>query len=110
MIYVSRRKKKKSYLAEVQRLNKSSLAQQRKKKQQQIFKVPNATKAEFIPKGIPDGSQTIVCWSHDSRWVRTHNSLEVRQGVKLVFQSLFTALHKTFNTSCGKGRWELRYR
>jgi len=62
MIYVSRRKKI-SYLAEVQRLNKSSLAQQRKKKKQQhIFRVPNATKAAFIPKGILDESQTIVLW------------------------------------------------
>lgn len=35
MIYVSRRKKKIRYLAEVQRLNKSSLAQQRKKQTKQ---------------------------------------------------------------------------
>lgn len=62
MIYVSRRKKK-SYLAEVQRLNKSSLAsKEKKRKQQQTFKVPNVTKAVFIPKGILDESQTIICW------------------------------------------------
>lgn len=102
--------KKKSYLAEVQRLNKSSLGQQRKETQQ-IFKLPNATKAEFFPKGIPDETKpSFSGLTHDSRWARTHNSLEVRRGVKLVFQSPFTALHKTFNTSCGKGRWELRYR
>lgn len=105
-------KKKKSYLADVQRLNKSSFGRQRiKTKQQQIFKLPNETKAEFIPKGIPDETKPLFSGlTHDSGWARTHDSLEVRQGVKLVFQSPFTALHKTFNTSCGKGRWELRYR
>lgn len=48
------------------------------------------------PKQISSQKAFRMKPNNHSRWARTHNSLEVRQGVKLVFQSPFTALHKKF--------------